>query len=38
MKIKCKCGKITTCFYMPGDNDWNCCDDCVPRGCFCVDN
>lgn len=35
MKIKCKCGKLATWIYMPSDNDWACCDDCVPRGCTC---
>lgn len=38
MKKKCKCGKIATWYYMPGDNDWACCDDCVPRGCICWQN
>lgn len=35
MKIKCKCGKITTWYYMPAEEEWACCDDCVPRGCTC---
>jgi hypothetical protein len=35
MKKKCKCGKIATWLYMPAEEDWFCCDDCVPRGCSC---
>lgn len=34
-KRLCKCGKIATWLYMPGDDDWGCCDNCVPRGCSC---
>lgn len=37
MKIKCKCGKLATWYYMPGENEWACCDDCVPRGCSCYE-
>lgn len=37
-KRLCKCGKIATWLYMPGDDDWGCCDNCVPRGCSCVEN
>jgi len=33
MKLKCKCGKMATWYYMPGENNWACCDNCVPRGC-----
>ena len=35
MKIKCKCGKIATWYYMPAEEEWACCDNCVPRGCSC---
>jgi len=38
MKIKCKCGKIATWYYMPAEEKWACCDDCVPRGCSCWQN
>ena len=37
MKIKCKCGKIATWYYMPAEEEWACCDDCVPRGCSCYE-
>ena len=35
MKHKCKCGKLAVWYYMPNDNKWVACDDCVPRGCSC---
>ena len=35
MKHKCKCGKLATWYYMPAEQEWACCDDCVPRGCSC---
>ena len=37
MKLRCKCGKIATWYHMPAENEWACCDDCVPRGCTCND-
>lgn len=37
MKIKCKCGKLATWYYMPDEHEWACCDNCVPRGCTCND-
>ena len=35
MKGKCECGKLAVWYYMPNDNEWVACDDCVPRGCSC---
>lgn len=37
MKLKCECGKIATWVYAPAEEEWACCDDCVPRGCTCFD-
>lgn len=38
MKLKCKCGKMATWAYVPAEEEWVCCDDCVPRGCSCWNN
>ena len=37
MKIKCKCGKLATWYYMPSEHNWVYCDNCVPRGCSCCE-
>jgi len=34
-KLKCKCGKLAIWYYMPNEQEWACCDKCVPRGCSC---
>lgn len=36
MKIKCKCGKVAVWMYAPNDSDSYCCEECVPRGCSCM--
>ena len=38
MKELCNCGKIAQYWYMPGFSDGNPfqCEDCVNRGCDCV--
>jgi hypothetical protein len=36
MKIKCNsCDNIATWMYMPGNENYCYCDNCVPRGCSC---
>lgn len=34
-KMSCKCGQLATWYYMPAEEEWACCDNCVPRGCSC---
>jgi hypothetical protein len=38
-KLKCcKCSKIATWIYLPGEIDQNYCDIHVPRGCTCQED
>lgn len=34
-KLSCLCGKMATWLYLPCEESWACCDDCVPKGCSC---